>query len=347
MKRTSELIAMHSNFRIFFIVVLTLFTYGCASQGPQRATFKEVINTTSEKSATQKTGSKNCGYENILGDEFRLSDSFAEYASNMFFFDATRTGGMDQLNSKAYKSLATQKFKILKTAVITAQAKLAREPYLASFRYNEVVLNDSLYKIDKGYSTKVVTQDCSIFFFKVGNTPDHIETSILQANNTKLTTDQFINLTGPMSLVSVDTSPEIELDRFTKQYKVKTVYFDDMLLRATLDGVTGELVFAQLYTDITFYGDWGSITNAVDTNATHHDVTKIDTDADCSSKFTGCRLTETVGVTLSEQYLKNNQNGFDLRFQGTKTREVTVHGSLVQSLLEGLESVRIERIQPN
>ncbi|MDB4224305.1 hypothetical protein N9850_11070 [Granulosicoccus sp.] len=334
---------MPNLFRVVSLLVFSILVHACAQTGPQREAAK--VSSSSQISDGNSSASP-CGYSDIAGSEYRLTATFAPYASNMFFFDAERSGGMAQLNSAAYETLSRQPFKVVATGLLTADAKVARQPYLAQYRYSEIILGGDLFKIDKGNSTKVLTEDCSVYYFKVGQTPKFLEESIVQNNGQPLTTEQFINLTGPTALVPVNTNAKIEIDRFTGEYKVTTPYFDSMLLRGTVNGTTGELNFAQLYSDLVFFGDWGSIRSAIDTQAKLYEVTKIDTEADCSSsRLTGCRLTETIGVTLGEDFLEQNREGFELRFQGSKTREITIPGSLVRSFLEGIQTARSSSIQ--
>ena len=93
-----------------------------------------------------------------------------------------------------------------------------------------------------------------------------------------------------------------------------------------------EVKFIQLYTNLYFIDKWGFVKNAVDTNGVYHDVTKISTDTSCSSS--GCTLTETIGIDLSLDFLKNNQNGFEIKAFGTREKIINVPSVMIKSFLK-------------
>ena len=72
-------------------------------------------------------------------------------------------------------------------------------------------------------------------------------------------------------------------------------------------------------------------------------MVKISTDTDCSySDMLGCKLTETIGVTVSEEFLNKNRDGFELKVFGTKEKIVKVSSHMVESFLSGLNKAKTQ-----
>ncbi|MFX6759143.1 hypothetical protein ABTH30_19840, partial [Acinetobacter baumannii] len=71
-----------------------------------------------------------------------------------------------------------------------------------------------------------------------------------------------------------------------------------------------------------------------------HEVVKIDRDADCSNRYMDCKLSEIVGVSLSEPFLRKNKNGFELKLKGQQDRIIKVPSDMVVSFLDGLDAAK-------
>jgi hypothetical protein len=92
---------------------------------------------------------------------------------------------------------------------------------------------------------------------------------------------------------------------------------------------------------LTFFDKWGFISNALDTDGVSHDVVKISSDTDCShSDLLGCKLTETIGVALTEKFLNKYINGFEIKVYGTKEKIIKVSGEAVKGFVSGIEKAK-------
>ena len=127
---------------------------------------------------------------------------------------------------------------------------------------------------------------------------------IKNSDNSELNEKDLLTIIGEKPLTKLEFESDIVYDKFTKVNAVTTPYLNNMAIRGNFSNK--EVKFIQLYTNLYFKNKWGFIKNAVDTNGSYHDVTKISTDTSCSNS--GCTLTETIGIDLSLDFLKKNQN---------------------------------------
>ncbi|NKC18622.1 MULTISPECIES: hypothetical protein [Pseudoalteromonas] len=315
------------------ILIMAVFPLlGCQTTGPKTYT--------GNTQSIAATNSKSCSFDQITGKAYLIAPDFKKYVTNSFFYDSEKET-VWQLDKGNYSSLTSQKFKIVDTGLVTKEDVKSRQPYLSKYRYSEDDIKGIPYVRDKAFSSKLVTEDCSIYYLSGGTIIKSLLSSIVNTDGTKINEDDVLAFYGsePLSKKSMDAV--IEYDRFEKRLKVKTPYYDDMLIRGSLNAKDQSISLVQLYVDLTFFDKWGFISNAIDTDGVNHEVVKISTDTDCSnSDMFGCKLTETVGVTISEEFLNKHRDGFELKLFGTKEKIVKVSGYMVEGFLSGMRKAK-------
>ncbi|ANQ19622.1 hypothetical protein [Vibrio natriegens] len=142
----------------------------------------------------------------------------------------------------------------------------------------------------------------------------------------------------------VPQTAEIERDKFTGKFTIRTHYKDGMMFRAWGDNVSNKLVSdqVQLYADVLCWGEYCSLDSSYDENSNERKLMPIASDVDCSLvKYTGdessCKITETIGIDIPVSYLKQKRNGFEIKVMGRKSAIIKVSGDQVRQILEGIE----------
>lgn len=254
-----------------------------------------------------------------------------------YFFFNPETDANFQLAKNRYADLANGNFKITETGIVTKNDTLNRRGFLSKYRYKQEDYNGSLLKRDTTFSTKVITDDCSIYYIQGSTTKKSIINSFAKTNGETLTDSDVKDIFGSASFVELDLEANISYDKFTKTYKVATKPHKKMILRGSINSKNQNVSFIQLYADIIFLEKWGFLENAIDTNSEQHEVTKIATNTDCSSRVIGCVLTETIAISLDRTFLETNKNGFEIKAYGTSERVLKVPAELVKAFLNGLD----------
>lgn len=311
-------------------VIFSMVIAGCQATGPTKYHAPSTNN-----SATISSG---CAYDSIEGKSFRLNESFKPYVTNHFFFDPDKVR-VRQLDKNHYEALRTQNFKVIETGVVTVEDIKSKQPYLSMYRYFEEEIGGNLYKRDKSFSTKVLTEDCTTYYLHGGTSIESLRYSIIASDGSKISDNDVLWLIGDKPLEKLTLKASIEFDRFEKMYKIATPFYNDRLIRGSVNANNHSVSYIQLYIDLIFFDKWGFINNAVDTDGKYHEVTKISMDTDCSNfDIVGCILTETVGISLYREFLEKHSDGFEIKVFGTKEKIVKVPGIMVKSFLSGLES---------
>jgi hypothetical protein len=280
----------------------------------------------------------NCAYRSIDSKEYKLSDLCKKYVTNYFFYDPN-VEIMYQRNINAYKALQNQNFKILKTGVVSVD-NMAKKTRLPIFRYSDQELGGDLYKLDNSFSTMVLTEDCTIFYFQLSLVSGANRTSVVSVDGTAIMDDDILKLIGTQPLEKLTLKASVEYDRFEKVFKVATPMYKDILIRGSIKANDQSVSYIQLYLDLLFLNEWGFISNAIDTDSNRHDVTKISSDT--NSHDFGISLTETIGVSLDRDFLEKHADGFELKVFGAQEKIIKVHGLMVKSFLQGLDSAILQ-----
>jgi hypothetical protein len=117
-----------------------------------------------------------------------------------------------------------------------------------------------------------------------------------EATGVQVEDDQFsasATFLGP----SEDTNP---LSTDSKAWRLRS-WVDKKTLKAT----------HQLYVDVVYKGEWRMYETAADDSATAHEVLTIDRSV-ISCRY-GCTMSETVGVDLTNEFLRAHRSGFAVK----------------------------------
>lgn len=282
-----------------------------------------------------------CNYEGIKSNEYKLPDSVKKYVVLYFFIDPDKDRlSSSQRSERKLSPLKENNFKVLETGLSTK----AHDSFKRMKKFNEdVEISGKAYTLDKSLSTKLVTSTCDVFYTNLDHpfSNNYWSSVYSKADGSPIKNEDLLEIMGK-ALQPKDTSAKVTYDRFEKVVNITTNEFNNMLIRGSYNPVTKKNLFVQLYLDVTFLESWGNIKLAYDTDGVAHDVVAINHDADCSNRYLGCKMEETLGVTLSEDFLRKNKNGFELKLKGKQDKIISVSPDLVKSFLDGLDKAKTE-----
>lgn len=287
---------------------------------------------------TNKTEENVLLYNSLEGKSFKLSEDFKPYVTNSFYFNPNNRDHF-QLNGN-YEDLKSHSFKVLETGVVTAADTNKRRPIFSEYRYYQEEIDGELYKRDRTYSTKVLTDNGFVFYLSGNTKIESLLSIIVNADDSKIDNKDIFWLFGDKPFEKLILAANVEFDKFMKTYNISTPFYNNILIRGSVDAKTIQVVSIQLYADLVFTKKWGNIDNAVDTEGNSHKVTKISTDIDVDvSPITGSILTETIGISLDQTFLEKHRNGFEIKVYGSQEQVITVPGQLIESFLLGINDV--------
>lgn len=281
----------------------------------------------------------NCSYAEVKSPSYVISERFKKYAAMNFFTEKeTQSTQRASLDNSKLKGLLDTEFKVINTGVETT---LQTYWVSGSNKYTDVSIGNELYVLDKSLSTKIITPNCDVFYMSSADafSPRSFNMGFKRSDGVEMSDSDYLVL-NEKNLNVKDIDAVVSYDHFEKLVNIKTKEFDGMLLRGSYNPTNKQVILTQLYLNTTFYGSWGNINVAYDLNGKSHEVVAIDHSADCSSRSTDCQLNETLGVTLSEDFLRNNQNGFELKLKGKQDKIVKVTPNMVHSYLNGIEKAK-------
>lgn len=115
-----------------------------------------------------------------------------------------------------------------------------------------------------------------------------------------------------------------------------------MLVRGYYNAENGKTSSIQIYTDVLFFKDWGFIESAKDINGKSYTVTKIASNPKCEhlDLGLGCQLTETLGINLTEDDLRSNTNGMEIKLYGAQTRVIVVPSEMINAFLDEIDKLK-------
>ncbi|MDA0125983.1 MULTISPECIES: hypothetical protein [Vibrio] len=304
---------------IAFIASLT----GCMAT--QQATKSAITPTNSVSSQPATT----CVYESMPGAEFSYTGE-SKYFSLYFEDDQGYLG-----RSNIGETLKGKKFKF---------SGNLKPDHKAFNKYPKVLnIQGKDYSFDSNVSTAVMFEGCSTALWFKG----HVNYNALiekkgfeKTNASPFDANDLAYAYGTENVKEASYEPIITTDEFADSSTIKTEYQDRILLRTWSNGkLTRTPKVFQVYADLLFLNDWGHIRTARTKDGKVHELTRIDTDVDCSGSF-GCSLTETVGVTLPLSMLEKNPNGFEIKFYGTREQVVSISSYHVKTLLAGISQIK-------
>lgn len=282
-----------------------------------------------------------CGYESMSGTEYKIKETYKKYVFNDFVVNPNKDKfGSGQRSDRNYKSLRENTFKVMSTDYVTVDSKVY-EKKPASNRFRELVIDDKAYTLDRYFNIELLTSDCVKYYYAPNGTKESFDYAIQKTDGTANTVQDLVAFLGK-SLKPAKVTATSEYDEFDKQYQVKTDFFKDQMIRGYLDSKKENPTSIQVYMTLAFLDKWGFVDTAKDKNGATHEVATIDKEADCAGKSLGlgCILKETVGVSVDEDFLRKNTEGFELKLSGKQSKVVFVSGELVTAFLSELDRLK-------
>lgn len=305
------------------VIALTASMTGCMTT--QQATESTMVPTKSVDSQQVK----NCVYDSMPGSEFSYIGD-PKYFSLYFEDDQGYLG-----RSNIGETLKGKKFKFSGNLKPGATA-INTYPKVLNIQGKD-------YSFASNVDTAVMFEGCSTALWFKGHVNYNAlieKRSFEKIDKTPFNAQDLAYAYGTKNVKEASYEPIITTDEFDDSSTIKTEYQDRMLLRTWSNStLTKKPKSFQVYADLLFLHDWGHIRTARTKDGKVHELTKIDTDVDCSGSF-GCSLTETVGVTLPISMLQKNPNGFQIKFYGTREQVISVSGYHVKTLLEGIKKIQ-------
>lgn len=275
----------------------------------------------------------NCNYDQISGDAYRVTESKGKYMSNSFVL-SEKTGTLTHsLNNKKYLDFVDTDLKVLKTNVPT---KYTQDMYKS--RTENIAIGGKLYKKNLVGTTVFVTPSCKTVYYK-DSRPSF---DFVKADGSKINDQDVLHILGE-SLTPVTITAKSKYDEFDGMYSLSTDLFDDdYLLRGNYSKKTGKLEVLQIYLINTSFTGWMHFSSARDTNGNSYNINSIDTDVDCSGSSLGlpCKNTETVGINITEDLLRQNPEGFKLKLYGKQEKVIEISPEVIKPFLAELDKIK-------
>jgi len=322
--------------RFIFIFLISLLASGCKSAGEPGG-----YDPNENKNKNyQQTKSSSCKYNQIDSKEYKLVNN---HTLSYLLFAADKEGKpilSRLILENDLNSINTRPFKVIGAGTDKFSYVIYR--HISKKSEREELINGIPHLHDSKFATKLLTNDCTLYFLSGEAISYELLNNIQHAHGGKINDDDLLTLFGKNALDVVDMEPKLKYDSFDKIINIETPFYNSMMLRGSINAKSKNLILLQLYADLHFYDKWPHISIAKDENGINHKLVKISEDADCSDvvDMGGCYLTETVGVSLSESFLIKNKNGFKLKLSGKYSQVITIPSYMIVGFLNGLDKVR-------
>lgn len=287
-----------------------------------------------------------CYYSDTNGVEYKISDKAARYVTNDFQAFPDREG-YNQRDLKYYDSLLNKPFKVTKTEATTLDS-VKYSSFLSKYRLGDIVVDNKAYITDAFYNIQLTTSDCQKFYYDPSRKNlKSLQYDFIRTDGKTITSKNYFDFLGKaVREANIETSSEY--DKFEKKTLLKTDYFDQYLIRGMLDKTNKKSSNIQIYLDTTVLTkalaeerSWNNISVAKDTDGNSHQVVQISRNPDCSStKLFGCTLHETIGIDVSEKFLRSHLNGFELKMIGSNTFVKEINGDVVKSFVNEIDRLK-------
>lgn len=305
--------------KTLIVSICILFFAGCSSTN--EAPYRDDIHTSINN---------RCPYKEMPSSEFVYTGS-QNHFSSFFASDSELSSEVNAISSDFYD----KKFKFSGN---TREKKYKGDPYPQVRK-----LDGGYYAFASNVQTAVMFEDCKIALWFKGHTnyDDLIDGKHFEkVNGSEFSKEDLFYAYGTTNVKVASLEPKIEIDEFSNSSTISTDFLNRVLLRTWSDAqqIKKPEKF-QVYANLIFLSDWGHVRSARTKDGKLRNITKIATDADCSNTYTGCVLTETVGVTLPISVLRDNKDGFEIKFYGTKNQVVKINSYQVMTLLNWIEKI--------
>jgi hypothetical protein len=301
---------MISFYKLLFGLILILTLVGCGGL--------------SSPAIYKQDNSETCSYNDIEGKTFKYISK--EYFGNIIY--DINSNLLSQNKKTNYNSILNNGFKVIKTG----------------YKYNDAIYNaennsvstlgNKFYTHDRSYVTKVVTEDCKLYYVSCASVDD-CRRIMRNYDNSILTNDDILSIIGKETLTLRKYDSDIEYDRFTKTYKIETPRLYNTFIRGNI--ANGKLQQAQIYVKLIFPDKWGFIDSAIDEHGKKYKVVKIATESDCSGSR--CYLEEDIGIEIDLDFLKNNTEGIEIKVYGAREVILDIPSALIKSFLNAVNSL--------
>lgn len=284
-----------------------------------------------------------CNYNALLGSEYKITDKIKVHILPNFMVNP-KGDKYSQNNEKKYKSLQNNAFKVLSTDYVTNESSSylkeipAYRKTKANERYREIVKNEKAYTLDRSFNIELLTSDCAKYYYIPDNVESSFDSYFIKTDGSANTAQDFITFLGK-SLQPATVKSNVKYDDFDKRYEIKTDFFNDQMIRGYSETKKGELSAVQIYTELTFLGEWAFIDSAKDRKGVSHTVVSIDRKPDCSNKYL-CKMKETIAINVDESFLRQNTDGFELKLSGKQSKVVFISAELVKAFLNEVDILR-------
>lgn len=269
------------------------------------------------------TNELKCEFSDIDGLELSLSDFAKKYRLETFLYnlDSSPKLQVSDYNKKYYDKLSSGTVKIVDTGLAATHPEIINATQKKSV---ELALNQKPYVYQTGTYTKLIDNDCNVFYFM----SDENAYQNFRHNDKWLDDNLKIQLFGK-SLEAATINAYSNFDEFEHVLKVSTYEFDNRYIRGEMKN--GRLLSVRLHFDLYFKDKWGMISSAFSEDGLRLPVTKIDTNVNCNTApnysrvrtynpGTSCILRESVAVDVSLDMLRSANKGVRFKLKGQQER---------------------------
>lgn len=298
-------------------------------------------------SSPETVGSKldngviDCGYESINSAEYiKAPDYQMKYITNMFSSDAASISEKQFYNPSYFTPLATEKFKITSTELKNKFYYHASGKPNSRLKKDNKIIDGERYEYQNASDVKIITESCKVYWLERGQYIDLTVRNLRLADGGEFTADNYSDLLGSNNF-SKFSAPEAKVtyDKFTKISKIESTFDKNLMLRTWVkNNGADKPKEIQIYADVHFLDKWGHLEKAFTETGLVTEITKIDTDIDCSTSklLGGCSLTETIGISLPYSFYESHKQGFEVKVQGTRSKVIKVKDYQVQQILDAV-----------
>lgn len=306
-------------------ISLSLLIVGCQATAP----------TVNSGSPSGKTAKAECGFYQTDQPEYELTQFAKQYVTNSVRSVPGESFDPQFRNSNYFKPVMENTFKF--------SLDTRKHSFYNKYQKDDIFeLGDQSY-VYSGYEmVKIITSTCQIFWFERGNFASLTLANVQRADGKELSLSDYKFILGEKNVKPFQIPPaKIENDKFKNTIKITGLYDNNMMFRAWGSTKTGKLndPNVQLYADVKFLENWAHLEHAYDENANQRKLVKIDKDANCSNKYLGCELTETVGIEIPISYLRTKPDGFELKVSGKQERILKIPNYQIKQILDAVKNL--------
>ncbi|GAA78187.1 hypothetical protein [Pseudoalteromonas sp. BSi20495] len=322
------------NNKSFSLLLIAIGLAGCQSTS---STPKSVGN-------KLDNGVVDCGYNNIDSAEYiKAPDYKMRYITNIFSSDPTAQYEKQFNNPSYFAPLATEKFKITSTEIKNKYYyNNATGKPNSRLKTDNVLIDGNRYEYQNASDVKVITESCKVYWLKRIQYIEQTVSNVSLSDGSDFVVKNYEEILGANNFRKFNPpEAKVTYDKFTKISKIESTFDNSLMLRTWVkNNVKDKPKKIQIYADVHFLDKWGHLSKAFTETGLVTEITKIDTDIDCSNSklLGGCSLTETIGISLPYSFYESHKQGFEVKVQGTRSKVIKVKDYQVQQILDAVAS---------